>query len=85
MKRHGLTLIAGGSMQAPTPPHTTAIPRGLYHRCGVDDTLTFELIDHAGKVRAEVRLCEADSTQNTAALLTGLLDQLDPTGPQLAE
>lgn len=64
-----------------SPPQ--AAKRGVYHRTGVDGSITFEVVDSKGAVQFELRPAEKHCNQRTCTWLQGLLDEIDPQRPML--
>lgn len=52
--------------------------RGVYHRTGVDGSVTFEVVDSDGVVQFELKPAQIHCNQRTVRWLGTVLDAIDP-------
>ena len=53
-------------------------PRGVRHRYGVDESVSFEIVDSKGAVRFVVSPSKRDCNQKTVTWCHTLLEEIDP-------
>lgn len=57
--------------------------RGVYHRTGVDGSITFEVVDSDGVVQFEMKPAQEHCNQRTIRWLGTVLDAIDPPRQRL--